>query len=68
MADNVKFYRNSESFEVKECPSCEYVDWAYDETIRQAKTTRNFIMQTVERLKEYENRISRIYFPKLKRK
>jgi hypothetical protein len=57
--------KSAEALESTEHSVTDFVDWAYKDTLRNAKTTRNFIMGMAERLKTFEDKISQTILPKL---
>lgn len=65
MANNSKHICTMEGFEAKQQSVADYVSWAYDDTMRNERSTRNFIMGIAEKLKTYEDKVSQTLLPKL---
>lgn len=57
--------KSVENFEPKQHSTSEFIDWAYKDTLRKEKTTRNFIMGIAEKLSAYEEKISQTILPKV---
>lgn len=65
LANNSKHIKTMEGFEAREYTPAEYVAWAYNDTMRNAKTARNFILSIQSKLMSYEDKVSQTLLPKL---
>jgi len=65
LANNSRHIKTMEGFSATEYSTADFVDWAHIDTMRNVKTTKNFILTIASKLKTYEDGVSQILFPKI---
>jgi hypothetical protein len=68
VTDNSRHMKTAENFQPQEYTTADFVEWAYSDTMRNSKSTKNFISGIAHRLKSYEDEVSHTILPKLNQK